>query len=359
MTPAGACKHAPYDYDLMLDQAHDLRRLATHDQRSASPPRAGRPAVLAVSGAKGGVGTTTVALNLAVAAAQTGRRTMLVDADPRGGDTAILCGIEERFTLADVLAGRKTWNEALCGGPSGVEVTIGQRDWHECAASPAAAAGQLFDLFDSPDLQADLVVVDAGNMVGGVASHVCRQADAVVIVTTSDMASVVCTFAAIKKIGGADIPVCQPSLIFTGRQSRQECLPHLDEGHGMARPLHLLVNMATTAQVAEIAHYRLTRACRRLLGVEPQSTGHLGIVGKSAANHRCQLHWLNLQAPLADTVRRVLAAEPLLSWRGYAEFDADCLVHRRNNRNGFLTAGIPAEHHGGTHGNSRYCSRRR
>jgi len=221
----------------MPDQAYDLRRLATHCDRVESPRRSDRATLVVVAGGKGGVGTTTVAMSLAAAVAQPGNRTLLIDADPRGGDVALFCGVEQRYTLADVLAGRRTWQEATYTGPGGVRLVVGQRDWHYCGSS-AAAAGQLLEQLDRQELCADLVVIDAGNTLAGIVPHVCREANAVLMVTTSDAASVVGTFAAIKTLvrischGGADIPVCLMREVLPGRQ---ECLPHLCAAAGWRR----------------------------------------------------------------------------------------------------------------------------
>jgi pilus assembly protein CpaE len=59
--------------------------------------------VYAFVGAKGGVGTTTLAVNVATALARTHSSTLLIDMHPAYGDAAVLLGAEPRFSLIDAL----------------------------------------------------------------------------------------------------------------------------------------------------------------------------------------------------------------------------------------------------------------
>ncbi len=68
---------------------------------STSPPQRS----LAVTGGKGGVGKSTVAINLAVALAQQSASTLLVDSDLGMADLNLLLGVAPQKSLLDALAG--------------------------------------------------------------------------------------------------------------------------------------------------------------------------------------------------------------------------------------------------------------
>jgi len=57
--------------------------------------------VIAVTGAKGGVGKTTVAVNLSLALAKLGRRVVLLDGDLGLANIDTLLGLSRQYTLAD------------------------------------------------------------------------------------------------------------------------------------------------------------------------------------------------------------------------------------------------------------------
>ena len=59
--------------------------------------------VLAFVGAKGGVGTTTLAVNVATALARGQGSTLFIDMHPAYGDAAVLLGAEPRFSVVDAL----------------------------------------------------------------------------------------------------------------------------------------------------------------------------------------------------------------------------------------------------------------
>jgi len=92
-----------------LDEA--VRRLVVGEQRE----RAGH--VVAFIGAKGGVGTTTLAVNTAAALAKTaGSPPLLIDLHVARGDAALLMGAEPRFSVLDAFENLHKVDESFLSG---------------------------------------------------------------------------------------------------------------------------------------------------------------------------------------------------------------------------------------------------
>jgi pilus assembly protein CpaE len=92
-----------------LEQA--ITRLLAHRTSAAA---AGTGEVFALVGAKGGVGTTTAAVNVATALAKVApSQTLLVDLHLTHGDAAVLFGVEPRFSIVDALENTERFDEAF------------------------------------------------------------------------------------------------------------------------------------------------------------------------------------------------------------------------------------------------------
>ena len=82
-------------------------------------PFSTRARIISVASGKGGAGKTNVAVNLAVAFAQAGDRTLLIDCDMGLANAAILLGMPSAWTIGDLLAGRCELDDLMQNGPAG------------------------------------------------------------------------------------------------------------------------------------------------------------------------------------------------------------------------------------------------
>ncbi len=94
----------------MHDQATGMRAAA---RMYAQGARAPRPYVLTVTSGKGGVGKSTVALNVGLTMAMLGQRVLLFDADGNLAGLDVMSGVAPRFRLGDVLRGEQDLDSVL------------------------------------------------------------------------------------------------------------------------------------------------------------------------------------------------------------------------------------------------------
>ncbi|MEI8375339.1 MAG: AAA family ATPase [Planctomycetota bacterium] len=228
----------------MPDQATDLRALVRR-VATAHAPVAVRPRRIVVFGGKGGVGTTTIAVNLAVALAQQAQHSLLCDA--AGDDVALQCRIEPRHTLADVLGGNRTLAQILHSGPAGVQILPGTRElvrWHETSEH---AWNRLMSQLPSLSPRPEVVVIDAGSRPDSLARQLWHAADRVLLVTTVETAAIMDAYALIKLL-------TDPTRLAS---------------------IALVVNRSPKESMADEAQQRLAQACRRFLSLSLRSVGYM------------------------------------------------------------------------------------
>lgn len=176
------------------------------------PARRAPVRTVAVVGAKGGVGRSVIAANLAVALGRTGHRVLLFDADLVLGDAARLLGALDapgagppgrpavRPGLLDVLHGRARLDDVVREGPSGTSVIPSSGgDPRLCALSLMDHAS-LVALFSDLDTTADTLVIDTPSGLSDEALCHAGAAREILVVTGPEPAAMEYAIAAMRTL---------------------------------------------------------------------------------------------------------------------------------------------------------------
>ncbi|MGE5246235.1 MAG: AAA family ATPase [Betaproteobacteria bacterium] len=144
-------------------------------------------------GAKGGAGTTTVAVNCGVELARLSKRpTIIVDLKPGLGEVALFLGVRPRYTLLDAIDNlhrldREFFRELVSKHKSGLEILAGSDHFDRPGAADGGPIEELFRLLAR---QYEYIVVDAGSQINSCTSAALYTADNMFLVANPDVPSV-------------------------------------------------------------------------------------------------------------------------------------------------------------------------
>jgi pilus assembly protein CpaE len=168
-----------------------IRKAATRrDAVQGAKPNA---TTLVFFGAKGGAGTTTVAVNCGVEIARLSQRsTVIVDLKPGLGEVALFCGVRQKYSVLDAIDNmhrldREFLRELVLKHKSGLEILAGSDQFDRPGAADSGGVEELFRVLTR---QYDYVLVDAGSQINSVTVAALYTADAMFLVCNPDVPSI-------------------------------------------------------------------------------------------------------------------------------------------------------------------------
>lgn len=147
--------------------------------------------VVTVTGAKGGVGATVAAVQLALAAQTSGRTAALVDLDLQTGDIASYLDVQFRRSIVDLAAitdiSPRVLSDAVFSHSTGMALLLAPGEGERGEEVSDRSARQIVSALRS---RYEVVVIDCGSQMNGANAAAVEMADIAVLVTTPDVVAV-------------------------------------------------------------------------------------------------------------------------------------------------------------------------
>ena len=147
--------------------------------------------VVTVSGAKGGVGATTTAIQLALAAQASGRTTALLDMDLQTGDVASYLDVQFRRSVVDLASitdiSPRVLADAVFPHDTGLALLLAPGEGERGEEVTDRAARQIIGALRT---RYEAVVIDCGTQMNAANAAAVEMADVALLVTTPDVVSV-------------------------------------------------------------------------------------------------------------------------------------------------------------------------
>tara|TARA_R110000787_G_scaffold188679_7_gene300403 strand:+ start:8387 stop:9271 length:885 start_codon:yes stop_codon:yes gene_type:complete len=207
---------------------------------------AGKPVrVIAVCSGKGGVGKTSLSVNLALALRMLNLEVMLLDADLGLANVDVLLGLQPAFNLSHVLSGQCTLEETMVEGPMGlmiVPAASGQR--RMAGLDPAEHVG-LINAFSEIKRPLDVLIIDNAAGLSDSVLTFSQAAQEAIVVACNEPASLTDAYALIKL---------------------------LSRDYGVSR-INVVANMVRSAAEGREVYEKLRRVTERFLDVNLELLG--------------------------------------------------------------------------------------
>lgn len=173
----------------MEDQAQELKKMMNNKKTR----------IIAITSGKGGVGKSNLAVNMAIAYAQLGKKVTLIDGDLGMANVNVLMNIVPQYNLMHVINKQKTMQEIVNETEFGIKFIAGANGFSKIANLTVDELDYFAKQFSMLG-NSDIIIIDTG---AGIANNVLQfvaAADEVYVVTTPEPTAITDAYGIIKII---------------------------------------------------------------------------------------------------------------------------------------------------------------
>ncbi len=204
-----------------------------------------RTRVIAFTSGKGGVGKTSLSVNLAIALARSDSKVCLFDADMGMANVNIMLGITPAWTLEHLFTDEKSIQDLLLTGPGGLDIVPGASGFAKCVDLDSEQQQRLVEAIEYLESRYDYLVIDTSAGISSTVLHFVAAAQMAAIVITPEPTSLTDAFSLLKVL----------------------------RRRGYKRAPQVVVNMAQSASKAEKIYRRFEAAVKKYIGLETEYLG--------------------------------------------------------------------------------------
>ncbi|MGS0764278.1 MinD/ParA family protein [Syntrophomonas curvata] len=234
----------------MNDQADKLRQMALDVKQQIEREMTRelkRTRVVVISSGKGGVGKSTLALNIALCLCLRGKRILLMDADMGLANIDIMLGLVPKYNIHHMIQGKKSLKDIIIAGPGGLSIIPGGSGIAELADLGEIDLKRIMVELGKLDGDFDYMIIDTG---AGISSNVLSfllSADDVIFITTPEPTSMTDAYGMIKAVA---------------KKSEDKVL-------------YLVVNRAADSTEGVLVAEKFKLVCERFLNLKINILGHV------------------------------------------------------------------------------------
>jgi flagellar biosynthesis protein FlhG len=155
--------------------------------------------IIAIASGKGGVGKTTLSVNLAIAIAKAGNRVLIFDGDLGLANINVLLGIIPKYNLYHVVKGHKSLRDVIIQTQEGIDIIAGASGYSQLANLNDVQRSNLIKGFADLD-NYDYMIIDTGAGISSNVIGLVMPADEVIVVTTPEPTAITDSYGLIKSI---------------------------------------------------------------------------------------------------------------------------------------------------------------